>query len=282
MRPWVAAAYWRLLIAVQLPKDTAYSHRSITERVSMDLRVSTLVACTMKCRTLGDLGNTSELQVGVRIIPDITDLNALLVMSNRLREPIIKASQEATKVSWDRMRKGSVEDENVPLPAEELKRLESLCFNRHKLRVPAGGDIGEIVVNRLKRQLNKYCIWFENILKTKTRKGGTAGTRSKRTGLGDRSELVNNEPEQKQSKTLTAEVYLDALWAYILGLARAGIEEAQDKPIAAESDGSQIHYYAQIPLDVTTNYHSRAKRFTTSLPKNRALAIVKRSKEQAG
>ena len=91
MRPWVAAAYWRLLIAVQLPKDTAYLHRSITERVSMDLRVSTLVACTMRCRMLGDLGNTSELQAGVRIIPDITDLDAALVMSNPLREPILKA-----------------------------------------------------------------------------------------------------------------------------------------------------------------------------------------------
>ena len=242
MRPWVAAAYWRLLIAVQLPKDTGYSHRSITERVSTDLRVSTLVANTMRCRMLGDLGNTSELRAGVRIIPDITDLDAPLVMGNRLREPIVKAIQEATKVSWGRERKGSVEDENVPSPSEELKRLESLCFNRHKLRVPAGGNIGEAVVSRLERQLNKYCIWFENILKTKTRKGETAGTKSKRTELGHKSELVEREePEQKQPKTLTAEVYLDELWAYILGLARAGSEEAQNKPISAETDGSQVH-----------------------------------------
>ena len=280
MRPWLAAACWRLLIAFQLPKDAVVLYKSLTERASLDLRVSTLVASTIGCRTLGDLGNTSEVQAGERIIPDITDLDLPLVMGNRLREPIIKAIQEAAKVSWDRKRKGSVEDEDVPLPSEELKRSESLFFNRYKLRIPADEDAGETVVNRLKRQLNKHCIRFENILKTKTRKGETAETRVKRTKLGDKTELVErDEPEQKQPKTITAEVYLDALWTYILGLARAGIEEVQDKPSAAESDGSQTHDYVQIPLDVTMNYHSRAKRFAASLPKDRALAILREINE---
>ena len=68
---------------------------------------------------------------------------------------------------------------------------------------------------------------------------------------------------------------MDALWTYILGLARAGVEEVQDKPSAAETDGSQTYDYVQIPLDVTMNYHSRAKRLAASLPKDRALPILK-------
>ena len=51
--------------------------------------------------------------------------------------------------------------------------------------------------------------------------------------------------------TITAEVYIDALWTYILGLARAGIEESQRQPSAAESDGSKTHGYVWVPLDVT-------------------------------
>ena len=139
-----------------------------------------------------DLENVSEAQVDEKIIPAIADLDVPLVMGSRLKK-LIKAIQEAAKVSWDRKRKGAVEDEDVPLPSEELKRLESLFFSRYKLRIPADEDAGETVVSRLKRQLNKHCIRFENILKTKTRKGETAETRVKRTKLGDKTELIERE-----------------------------------------------------------------------------------------
>ena len=84
---------------------------------------------------------------------------------------------------------------------------------------------------------------------TETRKAETAGTRSKRSGPGDKNEMVErDEPEQKP-KSITAEVYLDALWANTLGLARAGIENVQDKSNTAEFDGSQMYEYAQIFLE---------------------------------
>ena len=50
-----------------------------------------------------------------------------------------------------------------------------------------------------------------------------------------------------QTKTITAEAYLDALWTYILGLVRAGVEELQDRPSAPETDGSQTYDYVHIP-----------------------------------
>ena len=141
-RPWLAATCWRLLSAFQLPRDAVVLHENPTERAILDLKASTPGTSTIGCRTLEDLGNASEVQAGERIIPDIDDWDAPLFMGNRLREPIIKAIQEAATVSWDRELKGLGEDEDVPLPSKEPKRWESLFFNRHKLRIPAGEDTG--------------------------------------------------------------------------------------------------------------------------------------------
>ena len=80
----------------------------------------------MGYRTLEDLENVSEAQVDEKIIPAITDLDVPLVISSRLKK-LIKAIREAAKVSWDRKRKGTVEDEDVPLPSEELKRVGTNC-----------------------------------------------------------------------------------------------------------------------------------------------------------
>ena len=79
--------------------------------------------------------------------------------------------------------------------------------------------------------------------------------------------VESEDPERKQPKTITAEAYPEALWSYILDLARAGVEELQDKPRAAETDGSRTFDYMQIPLGVTANHLARTKRFTASLPK---------------
>ena len=50
------------------------------------------------------------------------------------------------------------------LPGGELER-------EVVLRIPVDEDADESVVSRVKHQLNKHCIKFEDILKTKTRKG---------------------------------------------------------------------------------------------------------------
>ena len=89
--------------------------------------------------------------------------------------------------------------------------------------------------------------------------------------------IERGEPERKQPKTITAEAYLGVLWIYNLGLARAGVEELQDKPSAAETDASQTYGCVQIPLEVTTE--ARAKRFTAILPRDRAPAILKKNNE---
>ena len=48
---------------------------------------------------------------------------------------------------------------------------------------------------------------------------------------------------------------------------------------AAESDALQTYDYVQAPLGGTTNYHARTKRFTASLPRDRAIAILKETDE---
>ena len=170
------------------------TYKRLAEKAGLDERITTFLVDTMGCRTLEDLENVSEIQVDERIIPAIADLDAPLVMGSRLKK-LIKAIQEAAKISWDYNREEAMEDENVPLASEELKRLEILFFNRYKMRVPADEDANESVVSRLKRQLNKHCISFEDILKTKTKRGESAGTRIERTWqnlfmkLGNRTDL---------------------------------------------------------------------------------------------
>ena len=144
--------------------------------------------------------SVAEVQVDEGIIPVIADLDVPLVMGSRPKK-LIKATQETAMVSWDRKRKGSVEDEDVPLPSERVKSLEALLLCRYNLRIPAGEDAGETAVNRSKRQLNKHCIKLEGILRTETRNGETAGTRVKRTKPGNKTELEKREePEQSSSR----------------------------------------------------------------------------------
>ena len=133
--------------------------------------------CLMGCRTLEGLENVSEAQVDEESIPAIADLGVPLVTSSRLKK-LFKAIREGARVSWGRDRRGTVEDENVPLSSVELKRSRSLFFSRYKPRFSANEDAGETVVKRLRRQLNKHCIVFENIMETRTRKGEAAETES--------------------------------------------------------------------------------------------------------
>ena len=62
--------------------------------------------------------------------------------------------KEAAGVSWDRKRKGAVEDEDAPpLPLEEWSDW-NLSFQQVQLRISAEEDAGETAMSRLKRQLN--------------------------------------------------------------------------------------------------------------------------------
>ena len=102
----------------------------------------------------------------------------------------------------------------------------------------------------------------------------TAETRVKAHSWYKNELTEREEPEREQPKTITSEACLNALWSYSLGLARAGVDGLQDKPSAAETDASQTYDCVHIPLDITMNYHARAKRFTASLPRDLAPAIL--------
>ena len=137
--------------------------------------------------------------------------------------------------------------------------MDALFFDRYKLRIPVDEDADESVASRLKRQLNRHCIDFEDILKTKTRKGESAESRIERTWqdplmkLGNDTKLGEHEEPEQEATPITTDGYLSALWTYILGLARAGVEEVQDRPEADETSESQMYDYVQIPLDVMIN-----------------------------
>ena len=193
-----------------------------------------------------------EAQINDRSIPAIAELDIPLVMGSRPKK-LNKAIQEAARVPCDRMREGPVGEEDAPLPSTKVN--EALLCGRHNLHTPADEDAEEIVANRLKPQLSRHCIRFEDILRTEVRRGATAETRIKRTMPGNETELANRDsPGQRQLNNSTNEVHLVAPWRYSLNLVEAGI--------------------VQIPLAAAMNYHSRAKQFDVSLPKDLELATA--------
>ena len=76
--------------------------------------------------------------------------------------------------------------------------------------------------------------------------------------------MTETELVEHEHKNIIADIDPETLWTYSLSMARAGGEELQDKPSAAETDGSQTYDYVQFPLDVTVNHRARAKQFTAS------------------
>ena len=220
----------------------------------------------------------SRKQVDEKIIPAIVDLDVPLVTSSRLRK-VIKAMREGARVASERNRRVTVEDQNVPLPSEELKRSGSLPFSRSKFRFSADEDAGETVVRRLKCQLNKQCIRFENIMETKTRERETAETRVRHTELGNRTELREcEEPERKQPKTIAAEAYLDVLWTYT-----SAWPEQASRNFKTDLEQPRPMRCRRTTMNIPSNIHSlsnQSEAFTASLPRDCALPSWRRLARQ--
>ena len=249
-------------------------------KVGLDAKVAKFLVSTVGCRGLEDLEKITEEQVDKQIIPAIADLDQGILQASRLKK-LIAAVVQASAMSWDRKKRGATEDEDTPLSSQELRRLEAMFWARYRIRIAAEEDAGETVVSRLKRALDKNILRFENILKTKNRKGETAEGRVKRTKLSDTAEMIEREaPAAPEHGRVTIEVYLDALWTYMIGLARAGVDVPSDRPVdehgklVPELEESDSTKYVFIPLDVTLEYYSRAKRFANTLPRDRALRIL--------
>ena len=127
-------------------------------------------------------------------------------------------------------------------------------------------------MSRLKRQLSKHCSRIREHPVDETREEKTAETRIRRTKLGTNQVGGARGTRAAAEGDHTAEAYRDALWTYILGLVRAGVEELQNRPSAPETDGSQTYDYVQISFRCTMTI-TQSERFTTSLPRDHALAI---------
>ena len=116
-------------------------------------------------------------------------------MSNRPREPIIKATPRAAKFSWGIKKYRRKTKCSFAIRGTEA--LESLLFNRHKLRTPAGKDAGETMVTRLKRQLNTTTSSSRTSWR-QIQERKTAETRVRRTKPGDKAELVELDEKTAQ------------------------------------------------------------------------------------
>ena len=243
-------------------------------KAGLDDKVPEFLVKTVGCRILEDLEKITEDTVDTKIVSAIQGLPTPILQASRLKK-LIAAVVQASSLSWDRKKRGIVDDEDTPLPAQELRRMEALFWNRYKIKIAAEEDAGETVVSRLKRQIDKSTLRFEQVLKTRTRKGETAEGKVKRTKLSENTEVVEREPAvQNEKKTLTLELYLDALYTYLVGLAKSGIEPCADKPTDPETEMSRSYEYVLCPLDVVMAYHARAKRFASTIPRGQALEVL--------
>ena len=117
-------------------EEALVTYKRLTGKMGLNEKIATLLVSNMRCTTLKDHENPQRHGGGDKIIPAITDLSIPSVVSSRVKE-LIKAIREAAKVSLDLKQKGTVGDVVVPLPSGKLKRLETLLFNRYKLRFSA-------------------------------------------------------------------------------------------------------------------------------------------------
>ena len=124
-------------VAIQLQKDALITYKCLAEKSGLDERIAIFLDYIMGCRTLEDLENVTELQVDEKIIPAIEDLDTPLVMSSRLKK-LIKTIQEASKVSLGFEHAEVLHDEEIPLAAEELKRLRDSVFRQIQTAHPGG------------------------------------------------------------------------------------------------------------------------------------------------
>ncbi len=269
-KTWAAAACWQLLIAPQLPRNDwcLVGHRTFVDLKNMseaqlneeiiptiaDLEVTRVVGSRLKkliklrresaevswdpkrkeavenedvpSPSLGprERGRGTE---GRENHPSHRRLGRSTVMNNR--QDLIKALRKTVKVSWDLKQKGAVEE--LPLSSEELKCSGALCLQQVQTAPFRSQDAVETVGSRLERQLNKHYISLVGIPKIKTREEDTAGTRVKRTMLGDETKLAERkELERKQSRAITSEDHPNVFRSYILDLTEAGAQGLQDNP----------------------------------------------------
>ena len=155
-RTWVAVTCWRLLNALQLPRDDC---------------------CFVGYSTLVVPENVSEAQAVEKDTPAIADSDFPLATYSQ--QKLIKWTQETARLSGDLKRKRTMEI--VPLPAEERQHSGALLFSRYKPHFSADEDAVETMVNRWVRQLDNHCINLDNIPRTEPIWGKTAETPVKGT-----------------------------------------------------------------------------------------------------
>ena len=239
---------------------------ALATKFSFNEQVAEYLVKTVGLRSIDDLrvAFTDLDKLQPTVIDQVKDLQFPIVQAARLRQAV-EAIRQAEELNWDRMKRGVQEtDDEIPLPSDVLKRMDAKFWARHKLKFAGDDDAGDTVVSKLRRALDRRNIKFENVMKVRTRKGEAAAAEMKRTRIDKSTTIVHSEvPEEHRKETVA--VYLRALQTYLFGLARAGIEELDPKPLVAESVDTDSTDYVQVPLDLLMSYHLRACRLTADL-----------------
>ena len=134
--------------------DALATFKDACAKAGLDEKVHVFLVKTVGCRILEDLEKISESAVDDKLIPAIENLAQPILQTSRLKK-LIAAVVQSSALFWDKKKRGIVEDEDTPLPATELRRLEALFWARHRIKIAAEEDAGETVFRASSDSLTK-------------------------------------------------------------------------------------------------------------------------------
>ena len=225
------------------------------------------------CSNLADFKSmfTKPEDAGVKVISKIEGLAKPLAEESRLIQAW-EACTSAAEVAKTRKAQGMEADEDAVLGSEELDEFRTKFYVRYKLHFHSEWTVGDRILSRLIREVRKNNLALFDMWKLVSLANQALSDRKKRR-ISHNLELLDDTIQVEAQHTRNAEVYLDLLEIYLLGLATAGVEPRVPPPSGAEAPGNSVEFVT-VPLDVILNYHRRAKVASSLVPEMQRLQWV--------
>ena len=190
------------------------------------------------------------------------------------------ALRAARSQAADLKKKGELHDDlDAMLPKDEMDDLEDRFWARYKLQFSAENTPADMLVSRLAKEISKRLFQVKNIWAVKTLVHQVRTSRKKRKITEDVQLLVADDIDDEDVAE-TVETYLQLLFVYCVGLAKAGCNPIAGAP-KEEKRGMDTTLHVDVPFDVVMAYHARAVHRAGLLPPRRALVwLVKKDLEE--
>ena len=174
-------------------------------------------------------------------------------------------------------------DLDAILGEDELERIESLFWNRYRIKVAPERLPSDYLVSRVYKELTRRCLTVREVLSTKTVQNQMAAT-SKRHQVSTNLALVENMKLDESKGPATVTNYLQCLRILMMAYAKAGSIPVFPPPQAKGDRFADPTDHVVAPMDIMMAYYERAEEAVTAIPERnryqwlRATDVAERSK----